>query len=137
MLDIEALGGAGFASQRTVGDDRRPPHWDLSSYHGIEISLDPSESDSKVYTLILKDVILPPDPRSGREQATTSWEYEFSAKDCQPNQCDGLSKLNLLVPWKSLKPTYRGKPINDTKELDLSNILRFGIMTRRFVGWSA
>lgn len=39
-LDIKTLGGAGFASQRTTGDDRV---WDLSGYAGI--LLDVAESD--------------------------------------------------------------------------------------------
>lgn len=134
MLDIEALGGAGFASQRTLGDDRQSPRWDLSSYNGIEISLNPSQSDLKVYTLILKDYILPPDPGSGREQATTSWEYEFSSGHGEANAPAELSKLNLFIPWSDFKPTYRGKPSNDTKELDVSKIIRIGIMIRRLVG---
>lgn len=134
MLDIKALGGAGFASQRTLDDDRPPPRWDLSSYNGIEISLNSSQSDLKVYTLTLKDHVLPPDPGTGREQATTSWEYEFSSEDGEANASTELSKLNLFIPWSDFKPTYRGKPSNDTKELDLSKITRIGIMIRRFVG---
>jgi len=35
-LDIDTLGGAGFASQRTTGDERE---WDLSSFEGIEIDV--------------------------------------------------------------------------------------------------
>jgi Complex I intermediate-associated protein 30 (CIA30) len=35
-LDINTLGGAGFASQRTTGEDRL---WDLSPYDGIEIEI--------------------------------------------------------------------------------------------------
>lgn len=35
-LDIETLGGAGFASQRTTGDDRE---WDLSGFDGIEVEV--------------------------------------------------------------------------------------------------
>ena len=35
-LDIKTLGGAGFASQRTTGDDRE---WDLSDYAGIQIRI--------------------------------------------------------------------------------------------------
>jgi hypothetical protein len=49
-LDIKTLGGAGFASQRTTGEDRL---WDLSGYDGLE--LDIAASDAKQYTVILKD----------------------------------------------------------------------------------
>ena len=41
-LDIKTLGGAGFASQRTVGEDK---NWDLSDYAGIQ--LDIAKGDSK------------------------------------------------------------------------------------------
>jgi hypothetical protein len=44
VLDTTTLGGAGFASQRTVGDDCK---WDLSDFEGIEI-----------------EVIIPPGPPS-------------------------------------------------------------------------
>lgn len=45
-LDIATLGGAGFASQRTTGDDRK---WDLSDYAGIE--LDIAKGDSMAPTI--------------------------------------------------------------------------------------
>lgn len=41
-LDIKTLGGAGFASQRTVSEDK---NWDLSEYAGIQ--LDIAKGDSK------------------------------------------------------------------------------------------
>jgi hypothetical protein len=41
-LDIKTLGGAGFASQRTVSEDK---NWDLSDYAGIQ--LDIAKGDSK------------------------------------------------------------------------------------------
>ena len=37
----------------------------------------------------------------------------------------------LYVPWSSLKPTYRGKEKNDAKKVDLKNVKRFSIMSRR------
>ena len=134
-LDIDTLGGAGFASQRTIGDDRR---WDLSSFDGIEVSIDPSQSDHNVYTLILKDHILPPNPDNGREQSTVSWEFDFS-----PSKCHGTNPLgsastsaSVFMPWQHFKPTYRGKPCDDTKGLDVGGITRISIMNRRFGGWS-
>ena len=35
------------------------------------------------------------------------------------------------MPWSSLKPTYRGKEKNDAKKVDLKNVKRFSIMSRR------
>ena len=42
-LDIKTLGGAGFASQRTVSEDRT---WDLSGYAGIQLEI--AKGDSKL-----------------------------------------------------------------------------------------
>lgn len=42
-LDIKTLGGAGFASQKTTGEDRK---WDLSKYAGIELCISKGDSMS-------------------------------------------------------------------------------------------
>lgn len=117
-LDITALGGAGFASQRTTGEEKT---WDLSSYDGIHLTL--GHHDGKKYTLTLKDEILPL-MADGREQSTTSYEYDFSSQ----------SAKDLFVPWHAMKPTYRGKPKDDAKPLDTKNVKRFSIMMRSFFG---
>jgi hypothetical protein len=39
----------------------------------------------------------------------------------------------LYVPWSALKPTYRGKPKSDAGKLDLKNVRRFSIMSRRYL----
>ncbi|RDW71903.1 CIA30 family protein [Coleophoma crateriformis] len=117
-LDIKTLGGAGFASQRTTGEDRV---WDLSPYDGLLLDLD--AADTKRYTVTLKDELLPKSS-NGREQSTVSWEYDFTV---DPNATGGL----LFVPWKDFSPTYRGREKNDAKPLDLKNIKRFSLMMRR------
>ncbi|KIW10413.1 hypothetical protein PV08_11376 [Exophiala spinifera] len=130
-LDITALGGAGFASQRTAGDDRR---WDLSTFTGIELAIDPSKSDTKTYTLIFKDRLLPPNPENGREQSTVSWEYDFSSSDFRVNPDHDTSSATVLIPWESFRPTYRGKPCSETDRLNLGHIKRISIMIRSFFG---
>ena len=40
-LDIETLGGAGFASQRTTAEDTS---WDLSDYAGIQLEIAKGDS---------------------------------------------------------------------------------------------
>ncbi|KAM0331730.1 hypothetical protein ACHAQA_003409 [Verticillium albo-atrum] len=112
-LDITALGGAGFASQRTVEN----LDLDLSKYDGINISID--GSDGKKYTVTLKDEILPRRP-DGREQSTVSWEYDFESANAG----------ELFVKWSDFKPTYRGKPKPDTAPLDLAHIKRISFMMR-------
>jgi hypothetical protein len=43
FLDTKTLGGAGFASQRTLTETQT---WDLSSYDGLRLLLNPIASDS-------------------------------------------------------------------------------------------
>ncbi|EMD91497.1 hypothetical protein COCC4DRAFT_128193 [Bipolaris maydis ATCC 48331] len=117
-LDAKALGGAGFASQRTTGETRA---WDLSAYDGI--FLDIGELDGKKYTLTLKDELLPP-LADGREQSSINFEYDFDSK----------SGMGVFVPWHAMKATYRGREQNDTKPLDTESVKRFTIMIRSFFG---
>lgn len=122
-LDIKTLGGAGFASQRTTGEDRK---WDLSKHAGIKLSIEKGDSEfdrptprhpnggvsltchaEQRYTLILKDELLPPKAENGREQATISYEADF---ELPPQTQPGGTKNRLVfIPWKSLNATYRGK----------------------------
>jgi hypothetical protein len=118
-LDTKALGGAGFASQRTTGEDR---NWDLSSYDGI--TLDIKKTDGKKYTLILKDELLPKSP-NGREQSTVGWDYDFNGDN------DGGK---VFVHWNDFKATYRGREKKEAQPLDLKHVKRISLMMRRFVG---
>ncbi|KAI8936307.1 hypothetical protein NX059_006725 [Plenodomus lindquistii] len=117
-LDITTLGGAGFASQRTTGEDRS---WDFSAYDGLHIQL--GKHDGKKYTLTLKDQILPL-MADGREQSTISYEYVFS----------NAGAGGLFVPWHAFKATYRGKEKKDAKPLNTKSVKRWSIMMRSFFG---
>ncbi|KAF2722808.1 CIA30 family protein [Polychaeton citri CBS 116435] len=126
-LDIDTLGGAGFASQRTTGDKRK---WDLSRYDGI--TLDIAKGDKKRYTFILKDELLPPNPENGREQSTISYECDFDLpRQDRPGESDGAS---IFIPWSSLNATYRGKLKKDAKPLDRTSVKRMSILMRSFFG---
>ena len=114
-LDITALGGAGFASQRTADQ----LSWDLAEYQGLIIRA--KAGDNKKYTLVIKDYALPKRP-DGRESSTISWEYSFEG-----------SGAEFAIPWHEFSPKYRGKPKPDAEPLNLKNILRISIMCRRFV----
>ena len=48
-LDIKTLGGAGFASQRTVSEEKT---WDLSDYAGIQLEVAKGDSESRVLDLL-------------------------------------------------------------------------------------
>ncbi|KAF2238191.1 CIA30-domain-containing protein [Viridothelium virens] len=125
-LDVKTLGGAGFASQRTAGENRS---WDLSDYKGIQIEI--GKSDSKRYTLILKDELLPKNPENGREQSTVSYEYDFRP---QSKSSSGDSKKTIFVPFTALKPTYRGREKKDAAPVNLKSVKRLSIMMRSFFG---
>lgn len=115
-LDITALGGAGFASQRTVD----PQSWDLFDWHGLRICI--GDNDGKKYTLVLKDKI-PQKRPDGADESTVSWEYDFV-----PSSNDTI----VTAFWNDFKPTYRGKPKPDVAEpLHPENIKRISIMMRR------
>ncbi|KAK7931466.1 hypothetical protein PG985_002178 [Apiospora marii] len=132
-LDITALGGAGFASQRTVDGRAQPEQqrrWDVSAYDGLRLKVLREGGDGKKYTLTLKDEEVPKRP-DGRDQSTVSWEYDFvSPKDGDGGKDDQV----LFVPWGDFKPTYRGKPKPDAPGLDLANVRRISLMMRSFFG---
>lgn len=121
-LDIKTLGGAGFASQRTTSEDTT---WDLSAYSGIRLDL--GKSDGKRYTFILKDELLPRNPGNGREQATTSWEYDFEVSTQRESEF-------VFVAWDQFTPTYRGKEKEGAGKLDIKGVRRFSVMMRSFFG---
>lgn len=90
----------------------------MSGYDGLELVID--HADNKLYTLTLKDEILPKRP-DGREQSTLSWEFDFRSKE----------QKTIFVKWSDFRPTYRGKEKKGVEPLDLKNVKRFGIMVRR------
>lgn len=128
-LDIKTLGGAGFASQRTTGDDRC---WDVAQYDGIILSLDIAKSDNRKYTFILKDEILPLNPDNGREQSTTSWEFDFQLS-YSPKSGNDDKIEEIKIAWDEFQPTYRGKKQTPKHPLRKDQVRRMSIMNRRSV----
>ncbi|KAI5467666.1 complex I intermediate-associated protein 30-domain-containing protein [Mariannaea sp. PMI_226] len=118
-LDTTTLGGAGFASQRTVGE----LELDLSAYQGLSLSLEGGASGHK-FTLTIKDTI-PGDRGDGRDQAGVSWEADF-----EPPAEGG----DIELPWGKFRATYRGRDLKDPKPLDLKSIKRVSLMMRSFFG---
>lgn len=129
-LDITALGGAGFASQRTTGEDS---YWDLSKFDALEIVLDVSKGDDKKYTFNVKDELLPKNPEDGREQSTISWEYDFVRSEANPTSDPQSTLRSIVIPWTAFRPTYRGRPKDDARPLKTHGIRRFSIMIRRYI----
>lgn len=127
-LDITALGGAGFASQRTADD---VPGWDVSGYDVLV--LDVARADSRKYTLTLKDEVLPRRP-DGRDQSSVSWEYDFVVGAGEDAAAAAAGSTKVVIPFGDFQPTYRGKPKPDADPLDLKNVKRISFMMRSFFG---
>jgi hypothetical protein len=117
-LDTSTLGGAGFASQQTRGTN----HWDLSRFDGLLLRL--GEGDGKRYVITLKDEI-PGRRPDGRMESGVSWEAEFTS-----SKAGGTTEV--WLPWAHFKPTYRGRPKDDAKPLEISDVKRVGLMMRRY-----
>ncbi|KAE8349596.1 complex I intermediate-associated protein 30-domain-containing protein [Aspergillus coremiiformis] len=117
-LNITTLGGAGFASQQTTGENRT---WDLSHYDGLELHI--ARGDRKHYTFTLQNAALPQGP-DGRQQSNLVWEHDFLAEDEQ----------KIFVKWADFTPTYRGREKTDAEPLDLTAVKRMSLMMRSFFG---
>lgn len=117
-LDTKTLGGAGFASQRTLGDDLR---LDLSESAGLALSL--GAGDGKKYTLTLKDAI-PGKRPDGRDESGLSWEVDFVGVE---------EGRDVFVRWEDFRATYRGREKKDAEPLNLKDVKRISLMMRRYV----
>lgn len=109
-LDAQALSGAGFASQRTIGS----LDWDLSAYSGLLISV--TETDDKNYTITLKDTL----PANSSE---SSLLYEIDYRGA------GEKKF----AWGDFVPTLRGRVQNGTV-LNTTRVLQVSLMVRSYFG---
>ncbi|KAL8818632.1 MAG: hypothetical protein Q9223_002769 [Gallowayella weberi] len=144
-LDIETLGGAGFASQfqspvalsHGEGDSTSDRVWDLSTYEGVEI--DVGAGDGKVYTLILKDEDSQEVRDDGREKAGVNWEADFRVgKSSDGGTREEVEAKQIWVPWSALKATYRGKEKEDAGDFKPAEVRRIGLMMRsmEISGWN-
>ncbi|KAK8062502.1 CIA30 family protein [Apiospora hydei] len=118
-LDDITLGGAGFASQQTVGS----LDWNLTGYDGLLVSI--ALSDGKLYTLNLKDVL----PASDRESSLL-YETNFTV----PAGSDLASAQEVFLPWVNFTATYRGRAQPDAKPLNTSSIKTISFMMRSYFG---
>lgn len=101
-LDTFTLGGAGFASQKTMVDSP----WDWTEYQGLVIKIE--KGDQKAYSLNLKN----PD---------TDIEYRYSFQSQR-------NPVTMIVPWDKFIATYRGRELPNQPKLDAGNISSASIM---------
>lgn len=114
-LDTTTLGGAGFASQHSLG----ALDWDLSAYDGLLVVA--PRADRMCYAVTLKDD-LPGKRPDGRESSGVSWEAVFEG---------GGGGEDVFLPWAAFRATYRGREKDDADPLDLASVKRVGLMMRR------
>ncbi|GAA5905669.1 uncharacterized protein JCM6883_005405 [Sporobolomyces salmoneus] len=154
LLDITALGGAGFASQSTTYSPRLslPP----STYSGLSLSLSlptsshsPKDEEEKFekpskptkFVLILKNT-KPPTRPDGRRESVTSYEFEFDVEELgrsgsYEDEKDGRVVVQVEAEWNEFKATYRGRPQPDAPDLDPSDIYELSFMCRSNFGQQA
>ncbi|KAK0709622.1 NADH:ubiquinone oxidoreductase intermediate-associated protein 30 [Lasiosphaeria miniovina] len=131
-LDITALGGAGFASQRCAG------RFNLSGFDAValELLVPPSAAaaNSLTYTLVLKDTAPLPKRPDGREQSSVSWEHDFIVAPADGAVASGDQPLVVVLPFDGFRATYRGKPYDSPEPLDRASIRTVAFMVRSFFG---
>ena len=80
-------------------------------------------------TVILKDTTLPKDPKTGREQATISYEADFTLpSEVLPGPA---KKRTVIIPFDSLNATYRGKLQKDAPPIKRGEVRQLSLMCRR------
>ncbi|TPX42504.1 hypothetical protein SeLEV6574_g05569 [Synchytrium endobioticum] len=121
-LDVKALGGAGFASQRST---LLPPgqFYDVSGYNAIAIHI--LRGDGREYAFNIKNIEGERTP-DGRVNSSIEYKTTFQTVKDQ----EGL----YITKFRDFKPYYRGRPAEDAKPLDTSKITSFSIMCQSFFG---
>merc|ERR1711939_198164 len=164
QLDITALGGAGFASQRAI----LHPALSLSPSQssGLRVSVHapqsgdyPPEKYPAVFVLALKTAASKPahsktdgdDEKKyrddGRRKSSLSYEFTFNVAGTPDDLARPSSSSSSLLsekradnvihfdaPWSAFKPTYRGRDIPDAPALDSHDIRELSFMCRSDFG---
>ncbi|GAA5963313.1 hypothetical protein JCM21900_006553 [Sporobolomyces salmonicolor] len=152
-LDIETLGGAGFASQATTFSPSRLAI-SPAAHAGVVLtfrlppaaspaSTSPARPHAFVLTLKNDKPALRPD---GRRESVTSYEFEVDldlyrdgeawADEDKENEKEigrgGRARRTfaVLARWDEFTPTYRGREQRDANPLDPTRIYELGFMCR-------
>ncbi|CAE6444655.1 unnamed protein product [Rhizoctonia solani] len=123
-LDITALAGAGFASQRFRFSNEllRLPR---SEYQGLRVKLLPQPIallNPREFTLVLNTEPITHRP-DGRVKSRVNWEASFVN-----------SELSWDLPFDMFRATYRGRSVDPAPVLDPSVIYDLSLMCRSAFG---
>ncbi|CDZ97887.1 NADH:ubiquinone oxidoreductase intermediate-associated protein 30 [Phaffia rhodozyma] len=154
-LDINTLGGAGFASQTYIFPSSDPLQLPIEIYSGLSVSLSPTPSSSSIspaspsseeipqtLTLVLKTQEATQRP-DGRLSSTVSYEAQLHLPSFNilyiPSSSLSSSEKEqttkpVFIPFDSFKPSYRGRTPPDAKPLDPSSISSISLMCRSDFG---
>ncbi|GAA6012686.1 hypothetical protein JCM11491_002529 [Sporobolomyces phaffii] len=153
LLDITALGGAGFASQSTLFEPTRLS-LPRSTYSGLSLSVslppldklasldDDKPRDPPVPTKFVL-IVKPTKPATrpdGRRESVVGYEFEFDvARLAATEEATATTSRIVAVeaPWHEFQATYRGRPKQDAPELDPSDIYELSVMCRSNFGKQA
>ncbi|CAE6510537.1 unnamed protein product [Rhizoctonia solani] len=124
MLDIIALGGAGFASQRFCFTNE-PLHLPRPEYQGIRVKLSSQSNDlhnPREFTLVLNTEPITHRP-DGRVNSRVTWEATFA---------DSAPSWDLS--FNVFRATYRGRPVDPAPVFDPSIVYDLSLMCRSAFG---
>lgn len=154
-LDITTLGGAGFASQRTV--QPLPIPLDADRFSGLSLTFNPissasSSPSSSSSSLDLPETAAPGTVQTftlqlhtqteerrwdGRRKSAVVYEWDFSLPHRQLDSVVSAGKnRTLTAPWSSFRPFFRGRPVEAPK-LDPRRVTQWSIMARSLFGQQA
>ncbi|CEL60675.1 putative protein C9E9,15 OS=Schizosaccharomyces pombe (strain 972 / ATCC 24843) GN=SPAC9E9.15 PE=3 SV=2 [Rhizoctonia solani AG-1 IB] len=123
-LDITALGGAGFASQRFRFSDKLL-HLPRPEFQGIRLTLSPQPitlQNPREFTFILNTEPITHRP-DGRVESRINWEAVFT---------DSAPSWDLA--FDMFRATYRGRPVDPAPAFDSSTIYDLSLMCRSAFG---
>lgn len=140
FLDTTTLGGAGFASQAYSENGRGFPGnvLDKDKFSGLQLVIEspfikdlvggtekqqPGGGKHPVTAYVLNLKTETPQKRpDGRNESTIVYEWAFNMTQEGP--------MSLEAKWNEFKPKYRGRPADDAKLLDPSEVREMSFMAR-------
>ncbi|KAI9363481.1 complex I intermediate-associated protein 30-domain-containing protein [Zopfochytrium polystomum] len=130
-LNTTALGGAGFASQRSLAEAGRP--WNLTGYSGIEIVV--LDADDRTYAFNLMNAVGQTFP-NGTVQSSVEYKYSFNKTTAAfAPSASGFAVHR--APFSAFPATARGRVVPGAAPLDVAAIAAVSVMIESYFGAQA
>lgn len=128
-LDTTTLGGAGFASQKSI---YQSIPYDLSQYKGIRLSI--VKSDDMKYAFNLQTTV-----PSSDGQSAVEYKYSFEPKKLnlesasESGSDESIHRVQTLdIKFSDFVAHYRGRKVPNPEPLETSHITTFSIMCQSY-----